>query len=242
MKIEPVKSISVVIPAYNEEKYIERCVISLESELVALTTGYEIIIVNDASMDRTEDIVKALQVNRPYLKLITNKRNLKLGGSLKAGFAQCQKDVIFYSDADLPFDFHELHKAFRIMNLKDADLILGFRHDRTDEGLVRIIYSRIYNLLMRILFGVLVKDINFSFKLIRRNALEAMNLQSEGSLIDAEIVVKAHRMRLFYCQIGIDYLKRKYGQSTLATPGIIFKIIRELIKFYPHFKQVKPLP
>ena len=90
------------------------------------------------------------------------------------------------------------------------------------------------------LFGVSVKDINFSFKLIKREVLLRMDLRSTGSFIDAEIVIKAYKMKLFFCQIGIDYLKRKYGKSKLASLDVIKHILKELIEFYPQLISIKP--
>jgi len=226
-------SVSVVIPAYNEELYIQKTVLWLEKELKNICNDFEIIIVNDASTDNTADIIRNLQKTRPYVRLMTHEKNVGLGGSLRLGFASARKEVVFYSDADLPFDFFELKRALRIMDIKDADMILGFRLDRTDEGVVRIVYSLAYNILLRIFFGISVKDINFSFKLVKKNILDQMKLQSDGSFIDAEMIIKAHRMGVFFCQMGIDYLKRKYGQSTLSSPKVILKIFRELCKQYP---------
>lgn len=232
-------SISVVIPAFNEEAYVEKCVVCLENELKSVCDDFEIIIVNDGSHDKTLPILEELKKSRPYVVIATHEKNRGLGGALKTGFALAQKEITFYSDCDLPFDFHELARALRIMKFKDADLITGFRHDRTSEGFIRIIYSIFYNLLIRLLFGVAVRDINFSFKLIKTEAQHEMNLQSEGSFIDAELIIKAHRMNLFICQIGIDYFKRKYGSSTLSSPLTIFKIIKEIFQQYMPIKNSK---
>jgi hypothetical protein len=84
-------------------------------------------------------------------------------------------------------------RAIRVMDFKSADVIAGFRHDRTDEGLRRILYSFAYNWLIRILFGLKIRDVNFSFKLLRTDRLHAMDLRSEGSFIDAEMMVYADR-------------------------------------------------
>jgi hypothetical protein len=84
----------------------------------------------------------------------------------------------------------ELIKACRVMRHYEADLVSAYRLDRTGEGYVRIVYSTLYNLLVRVLFGMRIRDINFAFKLCRREVLESMTLVSEGSFIDAELVVR----------------------------------------------------
>jgi len=116
------------------------------------------------------------------------------------------------------------------------DLIAGYRLDRTGEGLRRTIYSYLYNSLIGLLFGWPHRDINFSFKLIRREVLEAVELRSEGSLIDAELIVKAKNLGFSIQQLGLDYFPRSQGQSTLSSPAVILKIFRELIRLYPEMR------
>ena len=234
-------SLSVVIPAYNEEASIEQCVTTLETVLKGITTDFEVIVVDDGSQDRTAAILEELSRTRPHLVAIHHERNRGLGAGLRSGFAQCHKALTFYSDADLPFDFAELVRAIRVMDFKSADVIAGFRHDRTDEGLRRILYSFAYNWLIRILFGLKIRDVNFSFKLLRTDRLRAMDLRSEGSFIDAEMMVYADRLGLFICQMGVDYFKRRHGNSHLSSVGTIVKIVKELVRDYPRLRRVRPL-
>lgn len=121
--VRPNKSLSVVIPAYNEEAYIEKCVTALETVLKDITDDFEIIVVNDGSEDRPAAILECLQRSRPYLVVAHHERNAGLGRTLRFGFARCRKEIAFYSDADLPFDFAELSRALRVMEFKNADVI-----------------------------------------------------------------------------------------------------------------------
>lgn len=237
-----VRSVSVVIPAYNEELCIEACVVALEHVLGDISGAFEIVVVNDGSTDRTAAILETLKESRPYLVVVHHEKNCGLGQTLRSGFDRCRNDVTFYSDADLPFDFAELHRALRVMDFKQADLVVGFRHDRTDEGFRRILYSFAYNWLIRLLFGLRIRDINFSFKLIRTAALRELNLRSEGSFIDAEMLIKADRMGMFICQIGVDYFKRRYGSSNLSSVSTILKILREMVREYPTLIRIKGQP
>src|SRR5438128_7276164 len=104
-------SLSIVIPAYSEEAYIEKCVTSLERVLEKLSDDYEIIVVDDGSRDATAGILERLQRTRPYLVVVHHDRNYGLGRTLRSGFDRCRKEHIFYSDADLPFDFAQLERA-----------------------------------------------------------------------------------------------------------------------------------
>ena len=106
-------SISIVFPLYNEEDYAVRAYDAAVDALSKITPDYEIILVNDASTDRTEEIINELQARDPHVRVVCNERNLKLGGTLRAGYAVATKELVLYTDADLPFDLHELRRAVR---------------------------------------------------------------------------------------------------------------------------------
>ena len=198
---------------------------------------YEVIIVDDASTDAAPRIVAAIAAENPRIRVIRHELNRKLGGSLKTGFAAATKEVVLYMDADVPFDPDAINRAIRAMDLTGADLIAGYRLDRTIEGLKRAIYSYCYNALIGVLFGWPHRDINFSFKLIKREVLQAIELKSEGSLIDAELIVKAKNRGFLIQQIGLDYFPRTRGVSHLSSPAVIFKIFRELVALYPEMRR-----
>jgi glycosyltransferase involved in cell wall biosynthesis len=224
-------SISLVYPMFNEEENIERAVHFAEAVLVDITSGYEILIVNDASTDRSAEIAEALAQSNSCIKVFHHEQNLKLGGALRTGFSKATKELIFYCDSDLPVDLLELTRAVRIMEFTRSDFVSAFRFDRTAEGLVRTLYSVTYNLLIRFLFPLRVKDINFSFKLFKREMLDKVVLESEGSFIDAELLIKSKLHGFKITQFGVDYFPRNRGTSTLASPDVIIKMIRELVAF-----------
>ena len=176
----------------------------------------------------------------PRIHMIRHEKNRKLGGAIKTGFAATTKDLVLYMDADLPFDPDVLGRAIRAMEVTGADVIAGYRHDRTIEGPRRAIYSYVYNGLIGVLFGWPHRDINFSFKLMKREVLQAIDLKSEGSLIDAELIVKAKNRGFAIQQIGLDYFPRIRGKSHLSSPAVILKIFSELIRLYPEMRRKMP--
>jgi glycosyltransferase involved in cell wall biosynthesis len=222
-------SISVVFPMFNEESYIHRAVGAARSVLNEITPDYEIIIVDDASTDRTGAIADEMARADPRVKVVHNAKNRRLGGTLRAGYEVATRDLLLYTDTDLPFDLQELGRAVRLLEYQQADVLSGYRFDRTSEGALRTIYSFIYNLLVRVVFGLRIKDVNFSFKLFRRALLQKLPLKSEGSFIDAEFLVRARNAGASIIQIGVDYFPRSRGVSTLSSPGVIFKILGELL-------------
>jgi glycosyltransferase involved in cell wall biosynthesis len=232
--------ISLFFPAWNEEDYVERAVDRAHKVLSRLTDDFEIIIVNDASTDRTQEIAEGLAARMKQVRVITHPVNLKLGGAMRTGFAASTKDIVVYSDMDLPFDLNELERALHLMEYLEADMICAFRFDRTSEGPKRILYSFVYNILIRNLFDIQVKDVNFSFKVVHRRVLEAVELKSTGSFIDAELVAKSIRMGFRVFQMGVDYFPRTRGVSTLASPQVIVKMLRELSTLVPDVRWPRP--
>src|SRR6184192_378213 len=112
-------SVSVVYPMFNEEENIERAVHFAQAVLTDMGCDYEILIVNDASTDRSAEIAEALAQSNSCVKVFHHERNLKLGGALHTGFSKATKELVFYCDSDLPVDLTELNRAVRIMEFKD---------------------------------------------------------------------------------------------------------------------------
>ena len=217
---------------WNEEQYIHRALnaahdVSRELMASGEIADYELIVVNDASTDATPRLADEAAGANPHVKVVHHPVNRKLGGSMKSGFAASTGDVIVYTDADLPFDMRELHKALRLLRQYEADMVSAYRFDRTDEGLVRVIYSTFYNALVRLLYGVRVRDVNFAFKVCHSRIFKEISLKSEGSFIDAELVVRAKKLGYSLVQFGVDYFPRTRGISTLSKPSVIIKILRE---------------
>jgi glycosyltransferase involved in cell wall biosynthesis len=233
-------SVSLVIPMYNEELNIEHAIAAGVEALQKYTDDYEIVIVDDASTDDSPAMVAKEAAANPRIRVFRNEKNRKLGGSLKRGFAEASKDLVLYMDADLPFDPDVLGKAMRALQVTGADVIAGYRLDRTMEGFRRAIYSYVYNALIGVLFGWPHRDINFSFKLMKREVLDAVELKSEGSLIDAELIVKAKNRGFAIQQIGLDYFPRIRGTSHLSSPIVILKILGELVWLFPEMRRRVP--
>jgi glycosyltransferase involved in cell wall biosynthesis len=221
-------SISVVMPAYNEKDNIERAVSSSLTTLTSACDDFEIIVVDDGSDDGTGEILDKLAERIPALKVIHHDRNYKFGRTLRDGIAAARKDLVFLTDSDNPIDMEDMKKAIPLM--KDYDLINGYRLAR-EPSVKRIIYTAAYNMMIRAMFRLNVRDVNFSYKMAKRELLQKLDLRSEGSFIDAEMLVEAKRSGARIGEIGIMYYPRVLGESTLAKPSIIAKILYEMFKY-----------
>ncbi len=230
---ETFRKLSVFYPMWNEEDYVERALTFGRRACENLQASgdivdYELIVIDDKSTDRTGPIADRLAAEDPHVRVIHHERNRKLGGAMKTGFRAATGDLVLYTDADLPFDMAELPRAVRLLREYEVDIISAYRFDRTGEGLLRAVYTWVYNGLIKALFGVKVRDINFAFKLCRRRIFDDIELRSEGSFVDAELVIRATRLGYEIMQMGVDYFPRTRGQSTLSSPGVIVMILREM--------------
>ena len=243
---EPFQKLSIFFPMWNEEDYIERAVGYARAECERLVEqgeilDYELIVVDDASTDRTPEIADSLAAADPHVRVVHHPVNRKLGGSMKTGFATATGDLVLYSDADLPFDMAEVGHAVRLLRYYEADIVSAYRHDRTGEGSSRAIYTFFYNVLIRNLFGVRMRDINFAFKLCRRRIFDHITLESEGSFIDAELIIRARKLGYDVIQFGVDYFPRTRGESTLASSAVITTILREMFALHKELRAIEPL-
>lgn len=231
---------------WNEEAYIHRAIGSAKEICEQLVTSeeirdYELIVVNDASTDETGQLADAIAAEDRHVKVVHHPVNRKLGGSIKTGFGAATGDLVLYSDADLPFEMLEVLRAVRVLRNYDADMISAYRLDRTGEGPQRAIYSWVYNWLIQLVFGSHLRDINFAFKLCRRRVLDHISLVSEGSFIDAELLVRAQRLGFDVLQIGVDYFPRTRGVSTLSSPAVILKMLGEMRRLRKELKMIEPV-
>lgn len=241
------ESLTVFFPAWNEQDTIERAVAAtFEAGDQLVEQGeigsYDVLIIDDASTDDTGALADKLAAEHPNVSVIHHEVNRKLGGSLKTGFANATGEVVLYTDADLPFDMVELAKALRLLRIYDADIVSAYRFDRTGEGPRRLVYSYVYNQLVQLLFGLRLRDMNFAFKLMRRNVLDHVELRSEGSFIDVELLVRAQRRGFQIVQFGVDYFPRTRGISTLSSNSVILKIIKEMRELRSELDAIEPLP
>jgi len=240
-------TLTIFFPMWNEEEMILRTIGAAKEagdDLVEshAISDYEVLIVDDAATDATGKIADELAATDPRVRVVHHASNRGLGGSVRTGLAEATTDLVLYTDADMPFDLADLGKAIRLMRVYDADIVSAYRFDRTGEGAKRGAYSHAYNALVKTLFRLRMRDVNFAFKLIRRELLGHLELKSQGSFIDVELLAKAQRLGYYIIQFGVDYFPRDRGTSTLSSPTVVLRILRELAHLLPGVWRTEPLP
>jgi glycosyltransferase involved in cell wall biosynthesis len=239
--------LSVVLPTWNEQDGILTtldAVAESAGELVAAgeVESVQVVVVDDGSTDGTPELLAQRSSADPALVVVTHPANRGLGAGVRSGLAASTGDVVLYTDADLPFDLVEVAKALRIMRQRDVAMLALYRHDRTGEGVRRFVFSYAYNLLVRTVLGVRVRDVNFAGKFLRRDLVDSVELHSEGSFVDAELVAKAERAGFGVAQFGVDYFPRSRGVSTLSSTPVVLRIFREMRALLPEVRAVGPRP
>jgi glycosyltransferase involved in cell wall biosynthesis len=240
-------SITIFFPAWNEEATIHRAVDAATeagNQLIALgeVADYEVLVVDDASTDDTGTIADKLAASDRHVRVVHHEHNRKLGGSLKTGFAEAAGELVLYTDADLPFDMAEVARAVRLLRIYEADIVSAFRFDRTGEGPRRLVYSYVYNHLVQLLFHLRLRDMNFAFKLLRADVFDHVDLVSEGSFIDVELLARAQKLGFHIVQFGVDYFPRTRGVSTLSSNDVIVDIVKEARQLRRELLAIEPMP
>jgi glycosyltransferase involved in cell wall biosynthesis len=221
-------SLSIVLPAYNEEANVASAVEQVSAVAQQLGMEYEIILVNDGSADRTGEIGRELMERVPHFRLVEHYPNRGYGGSLKAGFAAATKDLIAFVPADNQFDFGEIHLLLDALD--GADIVSGYRAKREDH-FVRRLNAFGWNTLVRVLFGYLCHDIDCGFKLFRREILDHVHLASDGAMIDTELLAGARARGFRIAEVPVTHLPRVGGEATGANFKVIAKAFRDLACF-----------
>ena len=229
--------LSVFFPAYNEEGNIEKTVRGALAVLRGLdsVSEFEILIVDDGSTDRTGEIADRLAAESPEVRAIYHSQNRGYGGALKTGLYSSQFEWIVFTDSDGQFDFAEVTEFIKVAEGADSpDLILGYRVDRADS-LARKLNSRLWAVLVWLLFGLRVRDRACGFKMIRRSAVEGIaQLESDGAVAEDELLIRAKRAGFKFAEVGVHHYPRTAGEPTGANPLVILRAFQEIFSLWCH--------
>lgn len=222
-----INSLSLVVPAYNEEQVIEKALIIYAEKLSNLVKRYEIIIVDDGSTDKTPQILKNLK--DPKIKVLTHRKNMGVGKALIDGFKIAKYEWVMHNSADAPFDINDLEKARPFF--KNSDVIVVTREDRSANSPFRKLTSLASLLLIKIFFGTKIRDFHF-IQIYRTSILKKVKIKSHDTFMPAELLVNLSRRGYTVAQFKAKFHKRMAGYSKYDNPIRYIIYLRELIKFW----------
>lgn len=207
-------SLSVVMPAFNEEANIERTVRACQAALKAVDRTGEIVVANDGSRDNTLEILMGLANELPNLVVVSHAKNLGYGAALNNAIKASRGEYIVTIDSDGQFDIGELPGFLASPLNNGTAVITGFRKKKADT-FFRVLANRGLNGLISILFGVRFKDINCAFRLYRGDVLRNIEIESRGYQAPSEIMIKLMNLGCGFKEVGVSHLAREGGQSAL---------------------------
>jgi glycosyltransferase involved in cell wall biosynthesis len=232
-----VRDISVIFPAFNEEGNIRCTVETALKVLPKIATRWEVIVVDDGSSDATALICDDLKARYPEVEVICHGQNRGYGAALKSGIMSAKYDLIFFSDSDGQFDLRDLQQL--ISWSEDYDIVAGYRAKRQDP-FHRRINALGWNVIVRLVLGIKIRDVDCAFKLFRRSVFDHVQIRCVGAMVNTEILAQATRLGMRIHQVKVNHLPRRYGKQSGANVQVIVKAFRELCRLWRKLRHVAP--
>ena len=234
----PKPNITMFFPAYNEEENIPKLLHSAVKILKEVANDYEIlVIVYEGSTDRTMAIVRKFESKNRKIRLLVQPRDKKgIGYAKMMGFKNAKFPYIFYADSDNQFDLNDFRKFLPYIG--KYDVIAGYRINRQDPK-ARIITSKIYNAMMRVLFKTRERDLDCAFRLVSKRVINDIRLMCKTGVATTELLAKARKQGFSIKEIGVHHYARKFGQPVFESgflnmprPRVVKDILKEIMLLY----------
>ncbi|HYE86922.1 MAG TPA: glycosyltransferase family 2 protein, partial [Vicinamibacterales bacterium] len=222
---------SVFFPAYNDGGTIASLVISAVKVAGSLTPDYEVIVVNDGSRDDTPQILDELARLYPeHVRVVHHPKNRGYGGALRTGFATATKDLIFYTDGDGQYDPAEMTVLWAKMT-DDVDWVNGWKISRADP-MHRIIIGRVYHHMVKLLFGLKIRDVDCDFRLMRRRIFDVVHLEKDSGVICLEMMKKFQDAGFRVAETPVHHYHRAHGRSQFFNVRRIAQTAVDVLKLW----------
>lgn len=232
-----IDKLSVFLPAYNEEANIKRTVKNVVDNLNKNVKTWELIIVDDGSKDSTGKIADDFASKNKNIRVIHHNPNQGYGGAFKSGIYAGKYPWISFIDSDGQFDFSEITRFIATQQKTQADMVIGYYLGRK-VSFLRKLNSKAWQILVWILFGLKVKDIDCGFKLISKKVIDKIEpLQSaRGAFISSEFLIKSKKAGFKIVEIGVQHYPRKLGEATGAKLNVIIQSFIDLFSLWKKLK------
>jgi glycosyltransferase involved in cell wall biosynthesis len=225
----PDDSVSLFFPVYRDERTVRVVAHKALRLLRSLGVPFEVIIVDDGSPDRSGEIADELAREHAEIRVVHHPKNLGYGAAVQSGIAACRHATLCMTDGD---DEYEVEDFRKLLKLKDRyDLVITFRYRKIYSG-TRIFVSWVYNVLLRFFFRTPFRDVSTGLRLVRREVLEDVELESTSPFVGAELAIKAMLKGYRVGEVGIQTFPRSFGSGRSTSIPNILATIRDMWRIY----------
>lgn len=229
--------ISVIMPAYNEARHIVKNLLEVVDTLDSFKFDYEVILVDDGSPDKTYlEAAKLLSTHPEFVRVVHYEENRGKGNALICGTTFAKGDYVVFLDADMDLHPSQLPVLFGIMDAQNADVVIGSkRHPASvvNYPMKRRIYSAVYYTLVRLLFGLPVKDTQTGLKVFKREVLDRVfpRVLVKRFAFDIEVLANAHHLgyKIVDAPVTLEFQR---GVFDRIRPRDVYKILNDTLAIF----------
>ncbi len=227
--------ISIIIPAYNEEKTITLVLDKVLSVTLPEGMAREVIVVNDGSRDQTTEVLNRYD-DRQDLKILHQTKQGKTA-ALVRGIAEAAGDILLIQDADLEYDPIQYPALLEPILKGEVDVVYGSRFlgDIKDMRWINYWANRVSNWTLRALYRVNLTDINTCYKVFKREVIKGIHIHSRNFAFETEVTVKLIRRGIRIKEVPIEYVARSHLEGKKIRWTTALEMYWPIIKyrFYP---------
>ncbi len=222
-------SLSMVVPAYNEEELIEEFLRKSARDLSAVSDDWEIVLVNDGSTDRTSELAHRMKKEIPQLVIIDLDENVGNGANVEVGYRRATKDVVFNNTVDAFFNTEDLQ--WIIPYLSRYDSISGYRTDLSANNWYQKLLTVVNLNLLRLLFPLKLKAYQ-TVQFHRRELFEQIEIEGRSSFVSPELLLKAHWLGYSIGEVPVVFHPRTKGTAKGGGIKHVVRSVRDIFKFW----------
>ncbi len=235
--MESGRRISFMLPMYNESGNIEKTVTSIHGLASSFGSGFEVILIDDASRDATARIAADIAEYDKTIKLIRMTKNTCFGGAFAEGLRKAAGEVVVYVDSDMPVSIEDMRASIPLID--DFDIVTAVSSVRKGDTFLRKTMSKSYNMIVRKVFGLNVKDINSGYKVLRKNIFEDIDFISRSPFVGVELFLHAVKKNARIKEYPVVFRTRCSGKSRMGSFTMIFATFRDMLRVWSRNRRRK---
>jgi glycosyltransferase involved in cell wall biosynthesis len=222
--------LSIFFPAYNDAGTIASLALVAHMTARQITDDYEVIVVDDGSPDHTGALLDEMAGHFPWLKVVHHEKNRGYGGALRTGFAMASRELVFYTDGDAQYDPREMATLYAAFG-PEVDFVNGYKISRHDP-LHRVIIGRAYHWLVKVAFGLKLRDVDCDFRLMRRSIFQKVHLTRSSGVICVELMKKVQDHGFRLAEVPVHHFHRSYGKSQFFNFARVARTLVDLTRLW----------